>query len=295
MPPLKYISSTRRRLVGDSPPVRAALIAIAVVFLVLFLVLPLAVIFTEALRKGWATYFSSFADRDTLSAIRLTLLVTAIAVPLNILFGIAAAWVIAKYHFFGKSLLMTLIDLPFAVSPVIAGLCFVLLLGKYGWFGGWLEAHHIKIIFAVPGLVIATIFVTFPFVARELIPLMQSQGTDEEEASLALGAGGLRTFWLITLPNVKWGLIYGVILCSARAIGEFGAVSVVSEAIRGRTVTAPLQIEILYNEFHFADAFALSSLMAMLAVVTLIIKNIVEWKVARNRKAAAGRTGEVHI
>jgi sulfate/thiosulfate transport system permease protein len=275
---------SRRKLVGDSPAVRRTLIAIGVTFLVVFLVLPLAIIFAEGLRQGLGVYFASLADRDTLRAIRLTMLVVVISVPLNILFGLAAAWVIAKYHFFGKSLLMTLIDLPFAVSPVVAGLLFVLLFGKYGWLGGWLDAHGIKIIFAVPGIVLATIFVTFPYVARELIPLMQSQGNDEEEAAIALGAGGLGTFWKITLPNVKWGLLYGTILCSARAMGEFGAVSVVSELIRGRTVTLPMQIEILYNE-RFVAAFAVSSLMALLAVVTLVIKNVVEWIAARDRAA----------
>jgi sulfate/thiosulfate transport system permease protein len=287
--------SSRRRLVGDSPAVRRALIGLSVLFLVLFLLLPLTIVFTEALRAGLGPYFASFADRDTLSAISMTLLVVLASVPLNIFFGIAAAWVIAKYHFFGKSVLMTLIDLPFAVSPVVAGLLFVLLFGKHGWLGGWLEAHGIKVIFAFPGIAIATMFVTFPYVARELIPLMQSQGADEEEAAISLGASGLRTFWKVTLPSIKWGLLYGVILCTARAIGEFGAVSVVSELIRGQTVTMPLQIEILYNEFHTAQAFAVASLMALLAIVTLVVKNIVEWRAARDMKQQlADASGDQH-
>jgi sulfate/thiosulfate transport system permease protein len=279
---LEATQTSRRRLVGDSPAVRRTLIGLAVALLTLFLLLPLVTVFAEAMRAGMGPYFAAFSDPDTLSSIRLTFLVALVSVPLNVLFGVAAAWVIAKYHFFGKSVLMTLIDLPFAVSPVVAGLLFVLLFGKNGWLGGWLEAHGMKIIFAFPGIAIATMFVTFPYVARELIPLMQSQGTDEEEAALSLGSGGLRTFWKITLPNIKWGLLYGVILCTARAIGEFGAVSVVSELIRGQTVTMPLQIEILYNEFHSVEAFAVASLMALLAIVTLVVKNIVEWKAARD-------------
>jgi sulfate transport system permease protein len=287
----------RRRVVGESPLVRRTLIAVAVLFLALFLVLPLAAIFTEALRKGIAAYFASFTDPDTLGAIRLTLVAAAISVPLNIIFGLAAAWVIAKYHFFGKSVLATLIDLPFAVSPVVAGLMFVLIFGLQGWFGGWLGAHNIKVIFAVPGIVMATMFVTFPFVAKELIPLMQSQGAEEEEAAITLGASGIRTFWSITLPNVKWGLLYGIILCNARAIGEFGAVSVVSGHIRGQTNTVPLHIEILYNEYNFVAAFAVASMLAMLAVVTLVVKNIVEWKDARDeklRQSAAARNCDEH-
>jgi sulfate transport system permease protein len=287
----------RRRVVGESPLVRRTLIAVAVLFLALFLVLPLAAIFTEALRKGLAAYFASFTDPDTLGAIRLTLVAAAISVPLNIIFGLAAAWVIAKYHFFGKSVLATLIDLPFAVSPVVAGLMFVLIFGLQGWFGGWLGAHNIKVIFAVPGIVMATMFVTFPFVAKELIPLMQSQGAEEEEAAITLGASGIRTFWSITLPNVKWGLLYGIILCNARAIGEFGAVSVVSGHIRGQTNTVPLHIEILYNEYNFVAAFAVASMLAMLAVVTLVVKNIVEWKDARDeklRQSAAARNCDEH-
>ena len=220
-------------------------------------------------------------DPDALAAIRLTLLAAAIAVPLNLVFGVAAAWAIAKFEFRGKSLLITLIDLPFAVSPVISGLIFVLLFGLQGWFGPWLAAHDIKIIFAVPGIVLATMFVTFPFVARELIPLMQEQGNDEEEAALALGASGWQTFWRVTLPNIKWGLLYGVILCNARAMGEFGAVSVVSGHIRGQTNTMPLHVEILYNEYNFAAAFAVASLLALLALVTLVLKSLVEWKGVR--------------
>jgi sulfate transport system permease protein len=280
--------ATGKVAIGSSPLVRRTLIAVAVTFLALFLVLPLAVIFTEALRKGLAAYFASFSDPDTASAIRLTLLAAVISVPLNIVFGLAAAWVIAKYHFFGKSVLTTLIDLPFAVSPVVAGLVFVLLFGLQGWFGGWLAAHNVKIIFAVPGIVLATMFVTLPFVAKELIPLMQSQGAEEEEAAITLGASGIRTFWSVTLPNIKWGLLYGVILCNARAIGEFGAVSVVSGHIRGRTNTLPLHIEILYNEYNFVAAFAVASLLTLLAVATLIVRNVVEWKVARDRKRQMG-------
>jgi sulfate transport system permease protein len=239
---------------------------------------PLAAVFTEAFRKGVAAYFAAFSEPDALAAVRLTLLTAVIAVPLNLLFGVAAAWAIAKFEFRGKNLLITLIDLPFAVSPVISGLIFVLLFGLQGWFGPWLAEHDIKLIFAVPGLVLATIFVTFPFVARELIPLMQAQGTDEEEAALVLGASGLQTFWRVTLPNIKWGLLYGVILCNARAMGEFGAVSVVSGKIRGMTNTMPLHVEILYNEYNFAAAFAVASLLAMLALVTLIAKSVIEWR-----------------
>jgi sulfate transport system permease protein len=282
--PMAQTKNKTKYIVGDSPFVRRTLILAAVAFLAMFLVLPMAAVFTEALRKGIGAYFAAFTDRDTLSAIRLTLLAAVISVPLNVVFGIAAAWVIAKYHFTGKSVLMTLIDLPFAVSPVIAGLMFVLLFGLQGWFGGWLAAQNIRIIFAVPGIILATMFVTFPFVARELIPLMQSQGAEEEEAAITLGASGLRTFWKVTLPNVKWGLLYGIILCNARAIGEFGAVSVVSGHIRGLTNTVPLHIEILYNEYNFVAAFAVASLLAMLAVVTLAARSIVEWKGTRNEE-----------
>ena len=260
--------------------VRALLIGIALAFLTLFLFIPLIAVFTEALKKGWDAYVAAIVEPDAISAIKLTLITAAIAVPLNLVFGVAAAWAIAKFDFRGKNVLLTLIDLPFSVSPVISGLIYVLLFGAQGWFGDWLRAHDIKILFAVPGIVLATIFVTFPFVARELIPLMQSQGTEEEEAALVLGASGWRTFWHVTLPNIKWGLLYGVILCNARAMGEFGAVSVVSGHIRGETNTMPLQVEILYNEYNFAAAFAVASLLALLALVTLALKTFVEWRAA---------------
>lgn len=272
--------------VGESPLVRGLLIAAALAFLGLFLFLPLVTVFAQALSRGFGLYFSSFTDPYTLSAIRLTLLTAAVAVPLNLVFGIAAAWAIAKFDFAGKSVLITLIDLPFAVSPVIAGLVFVLLFGAQGLLGPWLQAHNIKIVFAVPGIILATIFVTFPFVARELIPLMQEQGTDEEEAALILGANGLQTFWRVTLPNIHWGLLYGVILCNARAMGEFGAVSVVAGHIRGLTNTMPLHVEILYNEYNFVAAFAVASLLAFLAILTLIAKSIVEWRAERELAAA---------
>jgi sulfate/thiosulfate transport system permease protein len=258
--------------------VRALLIGIALAFLTLFLFVPLAAVFAEALKKGWQAYLAAIVEPDALSAIRLTLLTAAIAVPLNLVFGVAAAWTIAKFEFRGKNLLLTLIDLPFSVSPVISGLIYVLIFGAQGWIGPWLREHDIKVLFAVPGIVLATIFVTFPFVARELIPLMQSQGTEEEEAALVLGASGWRTFWHVTLPNVKWGLLYGVILCNARAMGEFGAVSVVSGHVRGETNTMPLQVEILYNEYNFSAAFAVASLLALLALVTLALKTVVEWR-----------------
>jgi sulfate transport system permease protein len=245
---------------------------------VLFLVLPLATVFTEALRKGWSLYWTSLKEPDAWAAIKLTLLVAAIAVPANLIFGVCAAWAIAKFEFRGKSLLITLIDLPFSVSPVVSGLIYVLIFGAQGWLGPWLQAHDIKIIFAVPGLVLATIFVTFPFVARELIPLMQAQGTEEEQAAIVLGASGWQTFWRVTLPNVKWGLLYGVILCNARAMGEFGAVSVVSGHIRGETNTIPLHVEILYNEYQTVAAFSAASLLALLALVTLVIKTWVHWR-----------------
>lgn len=252
----------------------------------LFLVLPLITVLVEGLRKGVDLYFSSLTEPDTLSAIKLTLLVAAIAVPLNTVFGVAAAWVIARFEFRGKNILLTLIDLPFSVSPVIAGLIYVLVFGSQGWFGSWLMDHDVKILFAVPGLVLATVFVTFPFVARELIPLMQEQGRDEEEAALSLGASGWQMFFKITLPNIKWALLYGVILCNARAMGEFGAVSVVSGHIRGLTNTLPLHVEILYNEYNFAASFAVASLLALLAVATLILKSILEWKQEQDRQAA---------
>lgn len=258
--------------------VRALLIGTALVFLTLFLFVPLAAVFTEALRKGWDAYLAAVVEPDAVSAIKLTLIAAGIAVPLNLVFGVAAAWTIAKFEFRGKNMLLTLIDLPFSVSPVISGLIYVLLFGAQGWFGEWLQAHDIKILFAVPGIVLATVFVTFPFVARELIPLMQSQGTEEEEAALVLGASGWRTFWHVTLPNIKWGLLYGVILCNARAMGEFGAVSVVSGHIRGETNTMPLHVEILYNEYNFAAAFAVASLLALLALVTLALKTFIEWR-----------------
>ena len=262
--------------------VRYTLIAITLLFLSLFLFIPLAAVFTEALRKGFDTYFAALVEPDALSAINLTLIAAAISLPLNLVFGVSAAWAIAKFEFKGKSLLITLIDLPFAVSPVIAGLIYVLMFGLQGWVGGWLSEHDFKIIFAIPGIVLATTFVTFPFVARELIPLMQAQGKDEEEAALVLGASGWQMFWRVTLPNIKWGLLYGVILCNARAMGEFGAVSVVSGHIRGLTNTMPLHVEILYNEYNYVAAFAVASLLALLALVTLALKTYVEWQSARN-------------
>jgi len=272
-------SSARvQRATQDPAWVRWLLTALALAFVAFFLVLPLASVFTEALRRGVGAYLASFHDADALSAIRLTLLAAAISVPANLVFGVAAAWTIAKFNFPGKSLLLTLIDLPFAVSPVISGLIYVLIFGAQGWIGSWLSDHDIKIIFAVPGIVLATIFVTFPFVARELIPLMQAQGRTEEEAAHVLGASGWQTFWRVTLPNIKWGLIYGVILCNARAMGEFGAVSVVSGHIRGQTNTIPLHVEILYNEYNFVGAFAVASLLTFLAIVTLVLKTWVERK-----------------
>ncbi|MGV3581365.1 MAG: sulfate ABC transporter permease subunit CysW [Methylophilus sp.] len=262
--------------------VRSTLILISLLFLSLFLFIPLAAVFTEALRKGLDTYFLAITEPDALSAIKLTLIAAGIAVPLNLVFGVSAAWAIAKFEFKGKSFLLTLIDLPFAVSPVIAGLIYVLIFGLQGWFGEWLSDHDLKVVFAIPGIVLATIFVTFPFVARELIPLMQAQGKDEEEAALVLGASGWQMFWRVTLPNIKWGLLYGVILCNARAMGEFGAVSVVSGHIRGLTNTMPLHVEILYNEYNYAAAFAVASLLAMLALLTLALKSYVEWQSAKN-------------
>ncbi|CDH47169.1 MAG: sulfate ABC transporter permease subunit CysW [Candidatus Competibacteraceae bacterium] len=261
---------------SEPPLIRRLLLAVALIFLTLFLFIPLAAVFYEALRKGLGVYLAAITDPYALDAIRLTLLSAAIAVPLNIVFGVAAAWAIAKFEFYGKSVLITLIDLPFAVSPVIAGLIYVLLFGAQGWLGPWLAAHDIKIIFAVPGIVLATVFVTVPFIARELIPLMQAQGTEEEEAAMVLGASGWLTFWRITLPNIKWGLLYGVVLCTARAMGEFGAVSVVSGHIRGLTNTLPLHIEILYNEYQFAAAFACASLLTLLALVMLALKALIE-------------------
>ena len=270
--------------------VRWTLIAVALAFLTLFLFVPLVAVFAEALKRGWGTYVESILDPDALSAIKLTLIAAGISVPLNLVFGVAAAWAITKHDFRGKSILLTLIDLPFSVSPVIAGLIYVLLFGAQGWFGDWLMENDIKILFAVPGIVLATIFITFPFVARELIPLMQQQGTEEEEAALVLGASGWQTFRRVTLPNIKWGLLYGVILCNARAMGEFGAVSVVSGHIRGETNTMPLQVEILYNEYNFTAAFAIASLLALLALVTLAIKSFIEWRLHLSMRADAGIT-----
>ncbi|MFZ2627549.1 MAG: sulfate ABC transporter permease subunit CysW [Rugosibacter sp.] len=262
----------------EAPWVRYSVLTLALGFFALFLLLPLFAVFSEALRKGWGVYFAALVEPDALSAMRLTLLAAAIAVPLNLVFGVSAAWAIAKFEFRGKQFLITLIDLPFSVSPVVAGLIYVLVFGAQGWFGSWLSDHDIRIIFAVPGIVLATIFVTFPFIARELIPLMEAQGRDEEEAATVLGASGWQTFWRVTLPNIKWGLLYGVILCNARAMGEFGAVSVVSGHIRGQTNTLPLQVEILYNEYNFAAAFAVASLLALLALITLALKTYIEWR-----------------
>jgi len=271
-------SPARRSARAEPAFVRWALIGTALVFLTLFLFVPLAAVFTEALRKGWEAYLAALVEPDALSAIKLTLLAAAIAVPLNTAFGIAAAWAIAKFEFRGKSALITLIDLPFSVSPVVAGLIYVLIFGAQGWIGGWLVENEVKIIFAVPGIVLATVFVTFPFVARELIPLMQAQGSEEEEAAIVLGANGWEMFRRVTLPNIKWGLAYGVILCNARAMGEFGAVAVVSGHIRGLTNTMPLHVEILYNEYAFSAAFAVASLLALLALLTLAVKSFIEWR-----------------
>lgn len=272
----------RSRATSESLWVRWSFIAIMLAFLTLFLIVPLVAVFTEGLRKGFDAYLAALIDPDALSSIKLTLIAASIAVPLNLVFGVAAAWAIAKFEFRGKSILITLIDLPFAVSPVIAGLIYVLILGLQGWVGSSLIDNDIKVIFAIPGIVLATIFVTFPFVARELIPLMQAQGKEEEEAGLVLGASGWQILWRITLPNVKWGLLYGVILTNARAMGEFGAVSVVSGHIRGMTNTMPLHVEILYNEYNYAAAFAVASLLAILALVTLVLKSLVEWQSARS-------------
>jgi len=271
----------------EAPWVRWTLTLLALGFMALFLVLPLLAVFAEALRKGWDAYWSALQEPDAWAAVRLTLLTAAIAVPLNLVFGVAAAWAIAKFEFRGKALLTTLIDLPFSVSPVVAGLLYVLVFGAQGWLGPWLAARDIQIIFAVPGIVLATVFVTFPFVARELIPLMQAQGNEEEQAAMVLGANGWQTFWHVTLPNIRWGLLYGVILCNARAMGEFGAVSVVSGHIRGLTNTVPLHVEILYNEYQSVAAFAVASLLALLALVTLIIKTVAEWRLQHELRALA--------
>lgn len=273
-----------RAATSDPKWVKWTLITVAVAYFALFLLLPLVTVFAEAFAKGWTVYKEAITEADAWSAIKLTLIAAAIAVPLNLIFGVSAAWAIAKFEFRGKQLLLTLIDLPFSVSPVIAGLIYVLVFGAQGWFGPWLREHDLKVIFAVPGIVLATIFVTVPFVARELIPLMQAQGREEEEAAVVLGASGWRVFWTITLPNVKWALLYGVILTNARAMGEFGAVSVVSGHIRGQTNTLPLHIEILYNEYQFTAAFAVASLLAMLALITLCVKSFVEWRQWKSQK-----------
>jgi sulfate transport system permease protein len=278
------------RATGEAPLVRWALIGVALLFLAVVLVLPLALVFTQAFAKGLDTYWRAVTEPDALAAARLTLLVAVIAVPINVGFGIAAAWCISKFEFPGRSVLVTLIDLPFAVSPVISGMIFVLLFGAHGWFGSWLVEHDIKVIFAVPGIVLATTFITAPFVARELIPLMQEQGPEEEEAAMVLGAGGWQTFTRVTLPNIKWGLLYGIILCNARAMGEFGAVSVVSGHIRGETNTLPLHVEILYNEYAFAASFAVASVLTLLALVTLALKTLVEWQ---QRRVSAEGTGDI--
>jgi len=279
------------RALTEPRPVRLALVATALAFLALFLVVPLVAVFAEALGKGLRAYADAIREPMALSALKLTLLTAAVAVPLNLVFGVAAAWCIAKFDFPGKSALTTLIDLPFAVSPIISGMIFVLLFGRNGPLGPWLEAHDLKIVFAVPGLVLATVFVTFPFVARELIPVMEAAGTEEEEAARVLGAGGWQIFFRVTLPSVKWGVLYGVILCNARAMGEFGAVSVVSGHIRGRTNTLPLHVEILYNEYQFQAAFAVASLLTFLALVTLVAKSLVEWRSSRGAAADEGPAG----
>jgi sulfate transport system permease protein len=271
----------RPSAISEPALVRRGLIAVALCFLTLFLLLPLATLFAGALRLGFGTYAAAITNPDALAAVRLTLLVAAIALPLNTLFGIAAAWAIAKFDFRGKQLLITLIDLPFAISPVISGFLFILLFGREGWFGTWLEHLDLQIIFAVPGVVLATIFVTFPFLARELIPLMEAQGAEEEEAARVLGASGMQIFWRVTLPNIRWGLLYGIILCNARAMGEFGAVAVVSGHIRGLTTTLPLHVEILYNEYDFVAAFAVASMLVLLAFATLLARSVVEWRLRK--------------
>lgn len=274
--PILTVPGVRTRAASESALVRWVLILITLAFLGLILLVPLVAVFAQALAKGTAVYLASLRDPDALAAIRLTLLAAGIAVPANLVFGVAAAWAIAKFDFVGKNVLITLIDLPFAISPVISGLLYVLMFGLQGWLGPWLAEHDLKVIFAVPGIVLATIFVTFPFVARELIPLMQAQGSEEEEAAISLGAGGWQVFWRVTLPNIRWGLLYGVILCNARAMGEFGAVSVVSGHIRGMTNTMTLHVEILYNEYNYVAAFAVASLLTLLALVTLVAKSLVE-------------------
>jgi sulfate transport system permease protein len=278
MHPSTLVLRRRTRTLGGPAVIRWTLIGLALLFLGVFLVVPLVAVFTFAFQKGWAAYGAAITHPEALSAMRLTLTAAAISVPLNLVFGVAAAWLIARFRFPGRSLLITLIDLPFSVSPVIAGLIFVLMFGRQGWLGPWLAEHDWHVIFAVPGIVLATVFVTFPFVAREVLPVMQAQGSDEEEAALTLGASGWRMFWRVTLPKVKWGVIYGVILCNARAMGEFGAVSVVSGHVRGVTTTLPLHAEILYNEYDFVGAFAVASLLTLLALVTLVVKKYVEWR-----------------
>lgn len=268
----------RERHITEAPWIKFLLISIAILFIGIMIVLPLALVVVEALKKGLDVYIDAITHSDAFAALKLTLITALIAVPLNTVFGVLIAWAISKFKFRGKQILLTLIDLPFAVSPVIAGLVFVLMFGAQGYFGPWLDQHDIKIIFAVPGIIIATLFITVPFVAREIIPLMQQQGIGEEEAAVSLGAKGFKVFWYVTLPNIKWGLLYGIILCNARAMGEFGAVSVVSGHIRGRTNTLPLHVEILYNEYQFSAAFAIASLLMMLAILTLIVKGIVEWR-----------------
>ena len=279
------LTANKQRRTLDSTAVRVTLISGALLYVALFLLLPLAAVFTEAFAKGWQLYVAALTDRDALAAIRLTLATVAITVPLNTAFGLAAAWATTRFEFRGKELLITLIDLPLAVSPVISGLVYVLLFGMQGWFGPWLQKHDFEVIFAVPGIVLATVFVTFPFVARELIPFMQSQGAEQDEAASVLGASGWSIFWRVTLPGIKWSLLYGVILCTARAMGEFGAVSVVSGHVRGETNTVPLQVEILYNEYNFTAAFALASILTLLALVTLIAKKLIEWKTQRSAEA----------
>lgn len=281
----------RRNSLTDEPRwLRWTLTALALAFVALFLLTPLLAVFWEALSRGWDAYLAALLDPEAQAAIRLTLVAALLSVPLNLVFGVAAAWAIARFDFRGKSLLTTLIDLPFSVSPVVVGLMYVLLFGAQGWWGPWLMERDVQVIFAVPGIVIATLFVTFPFVARELIPLMQAQGADEEQAARVLGASGLQTFWRVTLPNVKWGLLYGIILSNARAMGEFGAVSVVSGHIRGQTNTVPLHVEILYNEYNFVGAFACASILALLALLTLAVKTLVEWRMERRQQASQRRT-----
>ncbi len=279
-------NTVKNRATTEPAWVRYLLMFLALSFLGIFLLMPLIAVFTEAFSRGFDVYIAAITEPDALHAVKLTLLAAAIAVPLNVVFGLAAAWAIAKFQFRGKQLVITLIDLPFAVSPVVAGLIYVLLFGAQGWLGPWLLEHNISIIFAVPGIVLATIFVTFPLIARELIPLMQEQGTSHEEAAITLGASGWQTFWRVTLPSIKWGLLYGIILCNARAMGEFGAVSVVSGHIRGLTNTLPLHIEILYNEYQFAAAFAVASLLTCLALITLLVKSLLEWRSAHDRAEA---------